>query len=104
MGIETRNGRTYYYRKRRIGGRVVSEYVGCGLLAECAAGLDAEEQADRQERREKAQAERQRQEELDAQANRACAAVGAAVADALAVAGFHRHKGQWRRRHGQNQF
>lgn len=34
MGWETRSGHRYYYRKRRDGDRVVSEYVGTGELAE----------------------------------------------------------------------
>jgi hypothetical protein len=33
MALEVRNGNTYYYRKRRIGKRVISEYVGKGELA-----------------------------------------------------------------------
>ena len=34
MGLETRKGGgAYYYRKRRIDGRVVSEYVGSGDFA-----------------------------------------------------------------------
>src|SRR5438270_367363 len=39
MGYETRKGRTYYYHKRRTGGRVVSVYCGSGGFAEgLAAG------------------------------------------------------------------
>jgi len=30
MGWEERRGRKYFYRKRRNGGRVVSEYLGAG--------------------------------------------------------------------------
>lgn len=37
MGWEYRAGRKYYYRKRREDGRVVSEYVGAGPLAELTA-------------------------------------------------------------------
>jgi hypothetical protein len=33
MGLEQRKGKLYYYEKRRVGRRVVSEYVGGGLLA-----------------------------------------------------------------------
>jgi len=40
MGWETRGNGSYYYRKVRDGGRVRSEYVGAGMLAEALAGLD----------------------------------------------------------------
>ncbi|MBX7253223.1 MAG: hypothetical protein K1X50_14675 [Candidatus Promineofilum sp.] len=45
MGWETRGNGTYYYRKARDGGRVVSEYIGAGMLAEAYAELDAEARA-----------------------------------------------------------
>ena len=99
MGIETRNGRAYYYRKRRVGRRVVSEYVGGGSVGELAAFIDEVDRAERQEKREKWRAERQRQDDLDSQVDQVCAAVRAAVAEELEQAGFHKHKGQWRKRH-----
>jgi hypothetical protein len=102
MAIETRNGQPYYYRKRRIGRHVVSEYVGCGLIAEIEAEEDAQAQAERQARRAAWRAERERQAELDSQVDRACASIRAAVAAALEAAGFHRHKGQWRKRHARD--
>ena len=37
MGLESRGGRLYYYRKVWDRGRVRSEYVGGGLLAVMAA-------------------------------------------------------------------
>jgi len=100
MAWETRNGGTYYVRKRRIGQRVVSEYVGSGQAGALAAAQDAQAQAERQERLAEVRAERQRQRELDAGVDRACETIGAVVAGTLDAAGFHRHKGQWRMKRG----
>ena len=47
MGWEQRGNNPYYYRARRINGRVVKEYVGTGASAEAAA---AEDKARRQAR------------------------------------------------------
>jgi hypothetical protein len=94
MSWEGRGNRRYYYRKRRDGDRVVSEYVGAGELAQTAAILDALE-------REIRRAERQKREEaraLDAQIDEVCDLNRALTYAALLVAGYHTHKGQWRRK------
>ena len=99
MGWETRRGRRYYYRARKVDGRVVKEYVGAGPLAELVAREDAAARAERAEARE-----RLRQAEARvAPADAALAALGALLdgldAAALTDAGYHRHRrGHWRRR------
>ena len=106
MGWETRQrGGRSYTRSRKVGGRVVREYVGAGRVAELAAALDA---ADRRERAEARQRLREL-EEQDAPAFAALAELGAAL-DGLAAAfligaGSRRHhRGEWRRRrHGAHQ-
>lgn len=40
MGLEHRDGRVYYYRSRRVGGRVRREYVGAGEAAVMFARWD----------------------------------------------------------------
>jgi predicted proteasome-type protease len=94
MSWEQRGDRRYYYRKRRDGDRVISEYVGAGELAETAAALDALE-------REARRAERQSRQEaraLDAQIDEVCDLIRALTYAELLVAGYHTHKGQWRRK------
>ena len=98
MAWERRGRRLYYYRKRREGKRVVSEYVGTGLLAELAAecdGLDRQEQeAERAARR----AEREAQLEIDRTIDAAGEAVRTLTGAVLLANGYHLHKGQWRKR------
>ncbi len=48
MAWESRGNGSYYYRKQRIGGRVVSEYVGQGEVAGLVAQLDAIERTKEQ--------------------------------------------------------
>lgn len=105
MGWETRaRGGRYYTRSRKVGGRVVREYVGGGLLGEMAAASDA--------------AERVRQAE-DAAALRAAAERDAALAGAVAeldaageslaraalyAAGYRRHhRGEWRKHRAETE-
>lgn len=81
MGWETRGNSRYYYRKRKVAGRVVSEYVGTGLHA---ARVVAQEAA-------------AREAELDAFYDLTDALVGAALLNA----GYHRHhRGEWRKQRG----
>ena len=56
-------GGLYYTRSRKEGGRVVREYMGCGILGELAAQLDAEE---RHRREEQSARWRNEQADLDA--------------------------------------
>ena len=97
MGWETRGNGTYYYRKVRRGGRVVSEYIGAGPGAEALAGLDALGQDSAADERavwaETVQAE-QRNAAALAELDDMVRTVTAAV---LIAAGYHTHRRQWRR-------
>jgi hypothetical protein len=42
MGWEVYDGRRYYYRKRRVNGRIISIYCGSGARGEAAAREEAE--------------------------------------------------------------
>lgn len=97
MGWETRGNGTYYYRKVRDGGRVRSEYIGAGPVAEALAGLDAlgrdEAELNRATWSAMLQAERHRASAL-AEAELVARAMTTAV---LIAAGYHTHRRQWRR-------
>ena len=97
MGWETRNGKRYYYRKRWVNGRPVSEYVGAGMSATWAEALDGIERYERQE----AAAEWRRVVEAERRAARALARVDVVTSTLTAVVlivnGYHAHKRQWRK-------
>jgi hypothetical protein len=101
MGWETRNGASYYYQKRREGGRVVSRYVGSGAHANFVAMMDAQEQAEQVLEDAAIRAERARHEAMDARLDELGEMVEALTTAALLAAGYHTHKRQWRiQRHG----
>jgi len=98
MGWEKRRGRKYFYRKRRIGGRVVSQYLGAGPAAEAAAAIDELERLAREEQRELLRQERERQRAIDEKADRACHLIRNLIYAALLLNGYHTHHGEWRKR------
>ncbi len=98
MGWEMRKGRLYYYRKERRGGRVVSRYVGEGEEAEMAAAVQAELTREKLAEQRRARVEREEERQTDRQVEELCELASMMAAGALVLAGYHPHKGQWRRR------
>jgi hypothetical protein len=99
MGWEVRRGKRYYYRSRRENGLVVKEYFGCGPEAEEAARQDAEAAAEKFRRQEcalKLALEVETFARLDDSMKRLC---DAAVAKTLGAAGYHKVRGQWRKKY-----
>lgn len=91
--------RGYYYRVRKINGRVVREYIGKGLAGEQAAASDANRRAERQAQAEARKAEETRYDTLDHQVAQFCQGTDLIAQVALTSAGFHQHKrGEWRRK------
>ena len=101
MSWEERNGRQYYYRKRRDGDQVYSVYVGSDFIAEIASMQD-------KQRREERAAERQAWNKtkaeilaIDREVNQTIDTCRDLVNAGLVASGFHTHKGQWRRKRGR---
>lgn len=94
MGWETRKGKRYYYRSKRVNGRVVKEYCGTGPAAEEAARLDAEAAAKRRESDERFR----KSMEVDALLGEAIDWLDARIAATMIAAGFHRSHGEWRKK------
>ena len=103
MGLGERGNRLYYYEKRRIAGRVFSRYIGGGLLAELAAETSATARQERDQRRWEQNQARYEQKQIDRQLAQAETTLATILRIAMRSAGFHQHKGQWRkkRRRGQ---
>jgi hypothetical protein len=94
-----RGGR-YYTRSRQEGGRVVREYVGTGPLAELAAEEDIARQELEESRREREREEMERLEALAAPVLEVSEAAEILARAHLVAAGYHRHKGEYRRTRG----
>jgi hypothetical protein len=100
MGIEARNknGNLYYYKKRRVGCRVISEYVGSGLVVDLAQKRAENERAEKEAERERQRIERMSMAEIDKQIDEFSRMVDTLMEAELVSMGFHQHKRQWRKR------
>jgi hypothetical protein len=95
---ERRGGNLYYYQVEREDGRVRKRYIGAGEVAETIAHADETIRRTRAERRERARTELEEA--------RCLALAGAELHQAaeilaraqMVAAGYHRRKGEWRRR------
>ena len=94
---ERARGGRYYVRKRRIGGRVVSEYVGGGAGAMATAHVDEQDRRRRDADRQALHATRRREEALDVALDEVTATATALTTAVLLMAGCHTHKRTWRR-------
>jgi hypothetical protein len=98
MAWETRRGRRYYYRARKVGGQVVMEYVGSGALAELVAEQDQAERLTRQASRARAAAVQTEARGGEAHVRSLDALASLLARATLAAEGFRRHRrGAWRR-------
>ena len=99
MAWERRKPGRYFYRSRRVAGRVRKDYFGKGPIGQLAADLAEEVRARRAEDAAALRTEQARLEALDRPAaalDRACALLASA---ALTAAGYRRYNyGPWRRR------
>lgn len=100
MGWETRRrGGRYYTRSRKVGGRVVREYVGAGVAGDLAEQEDHFERGQRQVQAARWHAERARLDAIERELADYCVAVGDLAREHLTTAGYHQHaRGEWRRK------
>jgi hypothetical protein len=91
-----RNGRTYYYRSRRVQGRVVKEYMGGSEHGRQAAAAD---QAARDSRRQAERLHKEKNKDVDAlviQLNEFDKLIEQLVTCQLICSGWRQHHRQWR--------
>ena len=100
MGLEHRGGGVYYYRSRRVGRRVVKEYVTSGPAAVLIAqleGLDTQRREfARWKKRDRAARRQRTAARVIALLTRATRLVG----EALRASGWHPHRREWRKKRG----
>jgi len=96
-----RDGR-YYYRSRREGGRVISEYLGAGVVGAAAARREERRRTQAAAELERDRAAREEARQLEATLRDLARASDELLAEALTAAGYHRHhRGEWRLRRQQ---
>lgn len=104
MAWETRHGKGQYFtRSRRVNGRVVREYVGTGRQAEQAAQEDEDARAEKALCAAAWQAEKETVEALDDAVESLDQGCDHLLALVLARAGYHYHRGEWRKYHDRPQ-
>jgi len=94
MGLEIRNGRTYFYRKIREGTKVRSVYEGGGFIASLYARQADEEKVRREIDRKTLDAELT---ELDLMVESALRTGKTALTALYITNGYHTHSRSWRR-------
>jgi len=98
MAWERRGSNLYYYQSKRVDGRVRKKYVGTGDVAQAIAHADESIRRSRAARSERARVELEEAKTLASAGQELCEAAEILAVAQLVAAGYHRHKGQWRRR------
>ncbi len=103
MSLETRQrGSIYYYRARKVGGRVVKEYVGAGQAAVLASRIDEQVRAVARTEAEQRQSALATFDDVEAPLDDLCRKVELLARGALLGAGYRQHdRGAWRKRRGE---
>ena len=86
----------YYYRKRRHGKRIISEYIGSGYAGLLAEMQDAHERQQREAERERCRALVEQENAVDKQIEAVAAKVDTLVTAVFLAAGYRQHRRQWR--------
>jgi wobble nucleotide-excising tRNase len=98
MAFEARRKKNYYYRKKRVGSRVVSEYVGKGEFADYLAKFDKYNRLKQRIEAQKTREMREKLEEIDREIDE-IGEINRNLVDMLfLINGYYEHKRQWRKK------
>jgi 3-hydroxyisobutyrate dehydrogenase-like beta-hydroxyacid dehydrogenase len=95
--LERRDRRLYYYRSVRDGEKVRKVYIGAGEIARMSQEGDILRRTGREAQRQQAKAELERLETVAAPVLGLSEAAEVLVRAHLIAAGYHGHKGEYRR-------
>src|SRR5215204_7613901 len=98
MAWERRGSNLYYYQSERLDGRVRKKYVGAGEVAQAIAHADETIRRSRAAQSERGRVELEEARTLASAGEELWEAADILAVAELVAAGYHRHKGQWRRR------
>jgi hypothetical protein len=99
MAWKQRGSRFYYYRNKKKNGRVLTEYLGAGVLVDLTAHLDGVERIARETKAKALRKVKAEQDAIDKQIDGLGEQVRACVAAALMSRGYRQHKrGEWRKK------
>jgi hypothetical protein len=100
MAWETRKGRAgpYYTRSRWVGGKVVRDYVGGGVLGRLAAQRDELERLGSEEEAARRREERESLEQSAGFLRELEKAAEVLTRAELLASGCHKRRGEWRRK------
>ena len=94
-----KRGGWYYTRSRKLNGRVIREYIGCGRMARVIAEADQALIVEREAARAQVRVAEEHFHNLEAPLDALDSVCDALARMALQGAGYHQHhRGEWRKR------
>ncbi len=85
-----------------MNGKIRSVYVGDGVTGDLAALIDATGRSEMEQELQAVMTQRRRLDQSESEIAEIDLLVNAATRIIFEAAGFHRHRGQWRKRNGIN--
>ena len=97
MPWQRQTRKSYYTRRRRVDGRIITEYLGRSRAAALASAADQERAALRAQQLAEERADRDFYEHFKARLDEIDVIVRALTTATLLVSGYHLHHRQWRK-------